>query len=124
MQALLPIDVMPKAIRKNFFNWSPDEFERVLARLLENMRFTDVRIQSAGQSAQAVAHEMLEYRAYKLDLRFETSIKWQCQSEGVTVLIKVEESACEWTGSTCDRIALALIGAIKTICELQRGIDD
>jgi hypothetical protein len=115
---------MPKAIRKNFFSWSTDEFEDVLARLLENMLFTDIRIQSGGQTAQAVACELLEYQTYRLNLRFQTSISWQRQSEGVTVLVKVEESECEWTGSTCDRLALALIGAIKTICELEHGVDD
>ena len=115
---------MPKAIRKNFFNWSAEEFEDVLTRLLENMRFSEIRVQSGGQTAQAVACELLEHQAYRLNLRFQTSISWQRQSEGVTVLVKVEESECEWTGSTCDRLASALLGAIKTICELRHGKDD
>jgi hypothetical protein len=114
---------VPKAVRKDFFPWTVDDLDRVLPRLLDNMKFTEVRIQGATGQATAVALDRASLGQYLVDLRLEFSMKWTTQSDGLTVIITVEEHQNEWTGCLCNRLSDSLIGCLKTVCEMERGSD-
>ena len=114
---------MPKAVRKDFFQWSVDDLERVLPRLLDNMKFGEIRIQSATGQASGVAVDRASLGQYTVDLKLQFTMKWSGQSDGLTMVITVEENQHEWTACLCNRLADSLIGSLKTVCEMWRGSD-
>jgi hypothetical protein len=114
---------LPKAVRKDFFAWSTPELEPVLARLLDNMRFSDIRIQGATQTGTALAQDRIDMGQYIVDLRLQLSVRWTVQSDGVTVIFTVEESQYDWSACLCNSLGDSVIGALKTIWELQHGSD-
>jgi hypothetical protein len=114
---------LPKAVRKDFFQWPANDMENAMSRLLENMRFTEIRIQGATQQASAVAADRIDMGQYIVDLRLQLSAKWTVQSDGVTVIFTIEEHQYEWSACLCNRLADSVIGAMKTIWELVHGPD-
>ncbi len=114
---------MPKAVRKDFFQWSVADLERVLPMLLDNMRFQDINVQLASNQATATAIDRATLGQYQVELRLGFTIKWTEQSDGLTAILSVEENQNEWTGCLCNRLADSIIGALKTACEIERGSD-
>lgn len=114
---------MPKAVRKDFFSWTANDLETAMGRLLENMRFTEIRIQGATQQLTAVAADRIDMGQYIVDLRLQLSAKWTTQSDGVTVIFTIEEHQYDWSACLCNRLADSVIGALKTIWELVHGPD-
>jgi hypothetical protein len=114
---------LPKAVRKDFFNWTRSDLERVMSRLLDNMKFTEIRIQGATQSCSALAEDRIDMGQYVVNLRLELSVRWTEQSDGVTVIFTISEGQYDWSACLCNRLADSVIGAMKTIWELEHGSD-
>ena len=116
---------MSKYMRKDFFAMTVDDLERILGRLLENMRLGEIKIQGATRSATAVANERLRMGEQAFGMRIEISIAWSEQSDGVTVIVTVHEPQIqqEWVGCLCNRLADSLIGALRTVFEMEHGVD-
>lgn len=110
---------MPKAVRKNIFSWSAQDLERVLALLLDNMKFQDIKIQSVENLATARAVDRASMGQYLVDFSLEFAIKWSQQAEGLTTILSIEENRNEWTGCLCNRLADSISGALKTACEME-----
>jgi hypothetical protein len=94
-----------------------------MSRLLDNMRFSDIHIQGATQIATAVAADRIDMGQYVVDLRLKLSVRWTTQSDGVTVIYTIEEDKYDWSACLCSRLADSVIGALKTIWELEHGSD-
>jgi hypothetical protein len=72
---------LPKAVRKDFFAWTTPDLERVLSRLLDNMRFSEIKIHGATQTADAAAVDRIDMGQYVVNLRLQLSVRWTVQSE-------------------------------------------
>ena len=55
---------LSKTTRKDYFGWPAEELEKWLPALLDNMRFTDIRVKPATRQASAT----VSYDASALDL--------------------------------------------------------
>lgn len=114
---------MSKATRKDFFGCPPEELEKWLPTLLENMRFTNIKVQGATRRATATAKEKVALQGGSVDMDVELVLTWTLQSEGLTFIATVEEAKFEWTSCLCNRVADSILGAMRTICELYHGKD-
>jgi hypothetical protein len=110
-------------MRKDFFQWSVADLERVLPMLLDNMRFQDINVQQSASQASATAVDRASIGQYQVELLLKFAMKWSEQSDGLTAIVSVEENQNEWTGCLCNRLADSIIGALKTACEIERGSD-
>lgn len=114
---------MSKSIRKDWFHCPVDELERWLPLLLENMRFTEIKVQGASRRAVATAKEKVVLPNGSVDLDVELSITWTEQSDGLTFIVTVQEQKFDWTQCVCNRMCDNILGAMRTICELYHGRD-
>ncbi len=114
---------MSKTTRKDYFGWPVAELEKWLPLLLENMRFSQVSVKPATCQATGWVVERVVLPGGPVDLRLELTIKWTQQAEGLTFIVSVEEPKCDWTECLCNRTADAILGALRTICEIYHGRD-
>lgn len=114
---------MSKAVRKDYFGWQITELETWLPLLLENMRFSDIKVQFATRKATAVAKDAVSLPSGRGEIRSNLTITWTQQSEGLTFIVTVEELTQEWTSCIVNRMADNVIGALRTVCEAYHGKD-
>jgi hypothetical protein len=114
---------LSKATRKDYLGWPAQELETWLPTLLDNMRFTDVRVKSATRQASAVALEKVTLATGMVELQVDVSINWTEQSDGLTFIVTAEESKFDWTICLCNRTADCVLGAMRTICNIEHGKD-
>lgn len=114
---------MSKSIRKDWFHCPAEELERWLPQLLENMRYTEIKVQGATRRATANAKERVSLPNGSVDLIAEVLITWTEQSDGLTFIVTAQEAKFEWTGCLCSRICDNILGAMRTIAEIYHGRD-
>jgi hypothetical protein len=114
---------LSKTIRKDYLGWPVQEMESWLPMLLENMKFTNVRVKSATRQASAVAVEKVVLASGSGELQIDVSITWTEQSYGLTFIVTVEEPKFDWTICLCNRTADSILGAMRTICTMLHGKD-
>ena len=115
--------VLSKAIRKDYLGWPATELEIWLPALLENMRFSEIKVKGATRRATACVKDHLVLPTGSAQLTVEISITWTEQSDGLTFIVSVEEPRFDWTGFICTRMADAILGALRTVCECYHGKD-
>jgi 5'-3' exonuclease len=112
-----------KAIRKDYFGCPVDELEKWLPPLLENMKFTGIKVQGATRKAVAQAKEKITLQNGTVEVDLDLNITWTEQSEGVTFIVTASEPKFDWTSCLCNRAADNVLGAMRTICEIYHGKD-